>query len=175
MIKKIEKYLENILWWCRTVILIPVIVSLLAALIIIFIATVDVATILDHSFHYLSSTVAQREQIHSEVITHVIGAIDTYLMATVLIIFSFGLYELFISEIDPAKDQKHASKILIIHSLDDLKGRLAKLIVMIIIVAMFEGALRLNISGYIDLIYLGCALGLIAISLFLTHKSDAPH
>ncbi|HEY5603587.1 MAG TPA: YqhA family protein [Gammaproteobacteria bacterium] len=74
--------------------------------------------------------------------------IDGYLLAAVLLIFALGLYELFISRIDVVnKDDEHgmASNVLIINSLDDLKTRLAKVILMILIVRFFENAISMNL------------------------------
>jgi len=60
------------------------------------------------------------------------------LIAVVLLIFSFGIYELFISEIDDAENSEVGSKILAIHSLDELKDKLGKVVVMVLIVSFFN-------------------------------------
>ena len=91
---------------------------------------------------------------------------------TVLLIFSLGLYELFISDIDQAHGNKASSKILVINSLDDLKSRLAKVILMIMIVTLFEEALNMHIAAPIDLVYMGASIALIALALYLTHAAD---
>jgi uncharacterized membrane protein YqhA len=89
-----------------------------------------------------------------------------------MLIFSLGMYELFVSDIDEAHGSKASSKILVIASLDDLKARLAKVILMILIVTLFEEALNIKISSPLDLLYLGGAISLIGASLFLTHKAE---
>ena len=43
---------------------------------------------------------------------------------------------------------------------------------MILIVTLFEQALNMKISQPIDLLYLGGAIALIALALYLTHSSD---
>ena len=55
----------------------------------------------------------------------------------------------------------------------DLKARLAKVILMILIVTLFEEALNMKISSPLDLLYLGGAIALIGAALFLTHKAEA--
>ena len=40
------------------------------------------------------------EHFHEDIVAGIIGAVDLYLIAVVLLIFSFGIYELFISKID---------------------------------------------------------------------------
>ena len=101
-----------------------------------------------------------------------VEVVDGYLLATVLLIFSLGLYELFISDIDQAHGSKASSKILVINSLDDLKSRLAKVIIMILIVTLFEQALNMKLSAPIDLLYLGGSIALIALALYLTHSAE---
>ena len=60
------------------------------------------------------------------VVGGIIGAVDLYLIGVVMIIFSFGLYELFISDIDPAKDEHgEENQLLAVHSLDQLKDKIS--------------------------------------------------
>ena len=101
--------------------------------------------------------------------------VDGYLLAVVLLIFSLGLYELFISDIDQAHGSKASSKILVINSLDDLKSRLAKVILMIMIVTLFEEAINMHISQPIDLIYMGGSIALIALALYWSHAAEGKH
>ncbi|NWG87245.1 MAG: YqhA family protein, partial [Hydrogenophilaceae bacterium] len=58
-------------------------------------------------------------------------------------------------------------------SLDDLKARLAKVILMILIVTLFEEALKMKLETTLDLLYLGGGIALIGLALYLTHKSEA--
>jgi uncharacterized membrane protein YqhA len=57
--------------------------------------------------------------------------------------------------------------------LDDLKGRLAKVILMILIVTLFEEALNLKIENPLDLLYLGASIALVAAALYLSHAAEA--
>jgi len=45
---------------------------------------------------------------------------------------------------------------LVINSLDDLKSRLAKVILMIMIVTLFEEAINMHIATPLDLVLSGC-------------------
>jgi uncharacterized membrane protein YqhA len=101
-----------------------------------------------------------------------VEVVDGYLLATVMLIFSLGLYELFISDIDQAHGSRASSKILVISNLDDLKGRLAKVILMIMIVTLFEEALNMKLETPIDLIYLGGSITLIALALYFSHAAE---
>lgn len=179
--KFLEQFFEGSLWNSRFIILLAVVGSLLAGIAIFFMATVDVVLLVVHSLHYADTSMAEeaRKVLHDTTVSHIVEVVDGYLLATVLLIFSLGLYELFISDIDQAHGSKASSKILVISSLDDLKSRLAKVILMILIVTLFEQALNMKISAPIDLLYLGGAIALIALALYLTHtsehKSEARH
>ena len=72
----------------------------------------------------------------------IVGA-TTVLIGIVLLIFGFGVYELFISEIDFAKD-KFADSTLKINSLDQLKNKIIKVIIIVLIVKFFEKVLKLS-------------------------------
>ena len=172
--KYLELFFEGSLWNSRFVILTAVVGSLLAGFAIFFMATVDVVLLVQHALHYADAEMATeaRKALHDSTVSHIVEVVDGYLLATVLLIFSLGLYELFISDIDQAHGSKASSKILVISSLDDLKSRLAKVIIMILIVTLFEQALNMKITAPIDLLYLGGAIALIAAALYLTHSAE---
>src|SRR3989338_825127 len=132
----LEKLFEWSLWNSRFVILFAVIGSLLAGFTIFYMATVDVVYLINHALHYADLSMAEdaRKALHDSTVSHIVEVVDGYLLATVMLIFSLGLYELFISDIDQAHGSKASSKILVISNLDDLKSRLAKVILMILIV-----------------------------------------
>jgi uncharacterized membrane protein YqhA len=174
MMNFIEKLFEGALWNSRFVILFAVIGSLLAGFTIFYMATVDVVYLFNHALHYadLSMTAEARKVLHDSTVSHIVEVVDGYLLATVMLIFSLGLYELFISDIDQAHGSKASSKILVINNLDDLKSRLAKVILMILIVTLFEEALNMKLTSPLDLVYLGASIALIALALYLSHAAE---
>jgi uncharacterized membrane protein YqhA len=176
-LKFIETLLEGSLWNSRFVIFLAVLGSLFASFAIFYMATVDVVVLLQHMFHYADAemTDVARKALHDSTVSHIVEVVDGYLLAVVLLIFSLGLYELFISDIDQAHGSRASSKILVINSLDDLKSRLAKVILMIMIVTLFEEALNMHITQPIDLVYMGAAIALIGLSLYLSHAADGGH
>ncbi|HEX5363178.1 MAG TPA: YqhA family protein [Gallionella sp.] len=170
----LEKLFEGALWNSRFMVLTAVVGSLLAGIAIFYMATVDVVNLFGHALHYADSslTVEARKELHDATVSHIVEVVDGYLLATVMMIFSLGMYELFISDIDQAHGTKSSSKILVINSLDDLKSRLAKVILMIMIVTLFEEALNMHLETPLDLVYLGAAIALISLALYFTHASD---
>ena len=79
----------------------------------------------------------------------------------------------FISEPDEAKDSGQSTKLLVINSLDDLKSKLAKVILMILVVTFFEVSLSMPFVEAVDLVYF--ALGILMVSLALYFSSRSSH
>ena len=109
----IEKIFESLLWRSRLVVIFAVIASLLTSLAMFYVATVDAYYMISHLGDYAASDLSQeaRNSLRSATVTHVVEIIDGYLLATVLLIFSMGLYELFISKIDIAVHDETASNV----------------------------------------------------------------
>lgn len=106
----------------------------------------------------------------NSVILSFIPAIDNYLFATILLIISMGLYELFISKIDPAS-RTAASRPdwLVIKGLDDLKSHIGEVVIMILIVNFFKLSFNLRYETPLDLLILGTGIVTIAVALIITH------
>src|SRR5450756_3219467 len=177
MMKLLETIFEGALWNSRFVIIAAVIASLLAGFAIFYMATVDVVYLFQHALHYADSGMTEeaRKALHDSTVSHIVEVVDGYLLATVMLIFSLGLYELFIRDIDQAHGSKASSKILVIGSLDDLKSRLAKVILMILIVTLFQEAINMKLTTPLDLVYLGASIALIALALYFSHAAESDH
>ena len=65
-----------------------------------------------------------------------------------------------------------SENVLFIHSLDELKTRLAKVILMILIVRFFEVVLAMKFTEPLSLIYLSGGIALIGIGLYFSHKAE---
>jgi uncharacterized membrane protein YqhA len=172
----IEHGFEKFLWNSRFIVLLAVVASMISSVILFVIATFDVFELIGKVFKYVTlpgseRTVAAYEEFHGDVVGHIIGAVDDYLLAMVLFIFALGVYELFISKIEEAEaEATTSSRILLIHSLDDLKDRLAKVILMILIVTFFKNVIHTTFSDPLNILYLGLGILFIALSLFFTHR-----
>lgn len=171
MMNAVKQWFESLLWNSRFVVVIAVVASIAASFTAFYIATVDVIYIVKHIVPYAVSDEA-RAQIRTDTVTHIVDVVDGYLLALVMLIFGLGMYELFVSDLSQARASKASSKILVIDSLDDLKNRLAKVILMILIVRLFEHAFRMQVQTMLDLLYFAAAVALVGLALFLTHKSE---
>jgi uncharacterized membrane protein YqhA len=165
-----EKTFESFLWSSRLAVLVAVLASVAVGLGLFYIATVDLP--LRAITSYLNVPAEKHEDVRTQIVTQVVEAIDGYLLATVMLIFAFGLYELFISRIDRIEKDDRARD-LKIHSLDDLKHRLGQVVLLILVVKFFEGALAIKFNSLSDLLLLSMGILLITIVLNLTHKQ--PH
>lgn len=174
-LKQLEKYLETVLWNSRFMVLIAVISSMLAAIGIFIVgATIMIKTII----HILTTLSEEEMKLMGEAavsISEIVAVIDTFLLATVLFIFALGLYELFISKIDDLEEQKEEGgrpNWLVIHDLDDLKEKLAKVIILILIVTFYEKVVQIHWDTPVNMLFLAIAIALVALTFFLLKERE---
>ena len=165
----LEKFFENAMWKTRLFVLLPVVFGLIGAIILFVIASVDIFEVLIYTLNvYLNGL--HPENFHEEVVSKIIGAVDLYLIAVVMLIFAFGLYELFISKIDAAENSKSGNNILAIHSLDQLKDKIAKVIVMVLIVSFFQKVLHTSYPPPPQMLYFALSIGILSVGLYFLGK-----
>jgi len=87
-----------------------------------------------------------------------------------LLLFSFGVYELFISKIDIGRDNKEI-KILEITSLDELKNKILKVIIMVLIVSFFQRILTMEYRTPIEMFYFALSIFFLSCGIYLMHKA----
>ncbi|HAC62418.1 MAG TPA: hypothetical protein DCF68_02490 [Cyanothece sp. UBA12306] len=166
--KKLQRTLELILWNFRFFTLIPVLFSLLSAVKFFVLGTIEIMmTILPNSNLFQDS---QNENL-TFVISSVVGGIDYYLIGIILLIFSFGIYEIFISKITIDGDNPIKSP-LIINSLEELKKKLIQVIIMALIVSLFKKIIVLQLTTTIDAIYIAVAILLVSASTYLGFSQE---
>jgi uncharacterized membrane protein YqhA len=164
--KRTAIFFETILFSTRFVTFLGVIGAMLSAIALFIVSTIQVVD----GLSFFADIISGDSRNHEDLVVIFVSAIDGYLFATVLLIFSMGIYELFIDKIDVVSKQKDTRpKWLMIHSIDDLKSSLGKVILMILIVSFFEHSLKIKYNDVSDLLFLGIGILLIAAALFLTH------
>lgn len=164
----LEKLFEGAIWNSRFIVLLAVVFGLLGAIILFVVASMDIWGVGVYTFNTII-THAHPENFHEDIVAGIIGAVDLYLIAVVMFIFSFGLYELFISDIDQAAG-KNGSKLLAINSLDQLKDKIAKVIVMVLVVNFFQRVLHTNFSTALEMLYFALAITALAVGLYFLGK-----
>jgi uncharacterized membrane protein YqhA len=164
-----ERMFESSLWSSRFFTLFAVVFSLFGGIILFVIASLDIFEVMKLMYNLLVHH-THPEHLHEDVVSMIIGAVDLYLIGIVLLIFAFGVYELFISEIDPMKEAN--SNVLQIHSLDQLKDKIAKVIVMVLVVNFFQRVLHTDYNGALEMLYFSGSILFLALALHFLHKGD---
>ncbi len=165
---KIVRKFEAGLYLSRYLTILAVIGAALSALALFVKGTFVVALGIKDFFASFSVEAAHNYEGLIEVF---VSSVDIYLFAMVLVIFSMGVYELFISKIDPVEqkaDQRPSW--LQIKNIDDLKSSLGKVILMVLIVSFFKHALIVEYKTALDLLLLAVGVVLIALALYLAHS-----
>ena len=158
---------ENVLWSTRFIVIIAVILSIISSISLFLIGGWDIiqATIFNNPIFN------QDINNSNDLLFKIISSIDLFLIGIVLLIFGFGVYELFISEIDFAKD-KFADSTLKINNLDQLKNKIIKVIIIVLIVKFFEKVLKLshNFTTPNDLLLFSISILSICIGYYLINR-----
>jgi len=166
----LEKTFESSLWASRFMVILAVIFGLIGAIVLFIVASYDVYETALYVYTTYS-THAHPEAFHENVVGGIIGAVDLYLIGVVMLLFSFGLYELFISDIDVAKcEEGNENKILTIHSLDQLKDKISKVIVMVLVVGFFQKVGHTEYNGALDMLYFAISITAVSVGLYFLGK-----
>lgn len=146
--------------------------SVFAALMLMIMGAVDIALVLKNGILMaVGATGAEHFQENS--IATIIRAVDAFLIGTVMLIFGLGLYELFICKIHATGGEGGSSNVLVVHSLDQLKEKIGKVIIMVLVVTFFKHALDMNYNSIVDLVWLTVGILFCATALFLLgHRPD---
>ena len=165
----VARVFEGALWSSRLVVLVAVVFGLLLALGAFYLATIDVIYFFGYLLEYanLEMASAAREDLRAGAITAIVKAVDGYLIASILIIFALGLYELFVSKLDPAERSESIPRLLLIRNLDELKERIASLVLLVLVIEFFQRALQLEYRNPLDLLYFATGVLLISGALYL--------
>ena len=164
----VEVIFEGAIWRSRYIVLLAVIFGLLGAVILFIVASLDIWHVAVSTFNTIMSGL-HPEKFHEDIVAGLIGAVDLYLIAIVMFIFSFGIYELFISDIDEAEGN-NGSQILAIHTLDQLKDKIAKVIIMVLIVNFFQRVLHTNFTTPLEMLYLALSITALSVGLYFLGK-----
>lgn len=159
--------LEKFLWNTRYVTLLAVILSIMASFFLMILGSWEIIQAIFYYNPLFDPSISGNNML----LYKIISSIDLFLIAIVLIIFGFGIYELFISEIDFANSKFNEST-LKIRDLDQLKNKIIKVIIIIFIVKFFEKVLKFsdNFETTTDILYFGLAILSICVAYFLLNK-----
>lgn len=159
--------LEKFLWNTRYVTLLAVILSIISSLFLMILGSWEIIQAIIFYNPLFDPSISSNNIL----LYKIISSIDLFLIAIVLIIFGFGIYELFISEIDFANSKFNEST-LKIRDLDQLKNKIIKVIIIVLIVKFFEKVLKFsdNFETTTDILYFGLAILSICVAYFLLNR-----
>lgn len=156
---------ERVLWSSRLSVMLGVLACIVAAFVIFIMGLKDVIHMLDLIWSYI---LTGSHEVRNDLVMVVVEILDTFLLGAVLLIFAFGLYELFINNLEVAEKSKAAGKILVISSIDSLKSKLGKVILMMLIIKLFSYFIEMKPQSMLELLYMGVIIVLVALALMLT-------
>jgi len=168
--KRVELLFEFALWRGRILIVVGVLASMVMAVGALFMAAVDVLYLLVGLRQYatLELPTEVRTQVRAQLVANIIKATDSFLIAAILIIVGLALYELFVNKIDAAERSEVGPRLLRVRTVDDLKDRVAKLILLVLVIEFFQRAVRMSYESPLDLLYLALSILLVGAALALS-------
>ena len=158
---------EKLLWSVRYITILSVILSIIAAVTLIILGSWDIVEAVIFYNPLFDESISN----NNDLLFKIISAIDLFLIGIVLLIFGFGIYELFVSEIDFA-NAKFTESTLKIRDLDQLKNKIIKVVIIVLIVKFFEKVLKFseNFTTPMDILYFGLSILSICIGYYLINR-----
>ncbi|XP_009397469.2 uncharacterized protein LOC103982299 isoform X1 [Musa acuminata AAA Group] len=181
----VEEKIEKVIYRCRFFAFLPVAGSLMGSIICFLKSAILTIPSAVQGCTYVIDSFGEYFLSGGKVILMLVGAIDVYLIGTVMLVFGMGLYELFISNFDIAKMSSSGSNLLglfkllerprclEIKSVNELKTKVGHVIVMALLVGMFENSKKVTISSPADLLCFAASILLSSSCLYLLSKLHA--
>ena len=135
----------------------------------LWVTFVDMAQFAAELVGYAGLDGADRAEARTEIITDIVKVLDGFLLCAILLIAGLGLYELFVDDVADRHGGR-APRLLKVHDLDDLKERVARLVLLILMIELFGYAVKISYSTPMDLLLLAGAILLVALAIFLTSQ-----
>lgn len=158
---------EKILWSVRYITILPVILSIISSVALLFLGGWEIIEAIIFYNPLFDDSITSS----NELLFKIISAIDLFLIGIVLLIFGFGIYELFVSEIDFANSKFNEST-LKIRDLDQLKNKIIKVIIIVLIVKFFEKVLKFSetFKDPMDILYFSISILSICLGYYLINR-----
>jgi uncharacterized membrane protein YqhA len=166
-----QRAFEHGLWSMRLLALVAVVASVLMAIGAFVMATIDVLYLVAGLWAYtdLDLSLEAHNAVRTKLVTFISEALDSYLIATLLLVFAFGLHELFIRSIRVADRSAAGPRLLRFESIDDLKDRVFKLILLLLVVQFFDEVLEIGFHSPQEVLLLGGGIFLVGVAFFLSN------
>ena len=168
----VERRFQALLWGSRRGVLLAVVCCAVLAFVAFGLGAVDTiqAVVGLVSYAGIGTSVPAEGSSRAAVVAGMLKAVDAFLIGAILLVVALGLYELFVSRITAAEGDEMAPQVLLIRNLDDLKTRVARLILLVLIVEFFGQALKLPVANPQELVLLSLGVFLIGGTLYLMDR-----
>ena len=153
------------MWSLRWVMLLTVIAIMAGALLLVGFVVYDFIHLIDVVINKGLGIDAR-----VELLLILIEIIDQALMAGLMLMFGFGIYEIFINKIEVNSETgAQHPKLLVIDSIDQLKRKLGSMVIMMLIVKFLSLSTEMVIEEPADLLMYATSVALLGLALFLTN------
>ena len=158
---------EKILWNARYITILAVVLSIVSSFTLLVIGSWEII----EAVLFYNPLFDESITSNNDLLFKIISAIDLFLIGIVLLIFGFGIYELFVSDID-FTNSKFNESTLKIKDLDQLKNKIIKVIIIVLIVKFFEKILKFseNFKDPIDILYFSLSILSICLGYYLINR-----
>jgi len=158
---------EKILWNARYITILSVVLSIVSSFTLLVIGSWEII----EAVIFYNPLFDESITTNNDLLFKIISAIDLFLIGIVLLIFGFGIYELFVSDID-FTNSKFNESTLKIKDLDQLKNKIIKVIIIVLIVKFFEKILKFSESfkDPIDILYFSLSILSICFGYYLINR-----
>jgi uncharacterized membrane protein YqhA len=161
-----ERTFESALWSSRLIVILAVIFGIFSSILLFIAGSAEILGSFRDAVVFSSMEVD-----YTTLLSGIIGGVDLYLIGMVLLIFSFGIYELAISKIDIARYSESYHSLLEIENLDDLKNKIIKVIIMVLIVSFFQRILSMKFTTSMDMLFMAVSIGVICIGVHFLQQN----
>ena len=158
---------EKVLWNARYITILAVVLSIVSSFTLLVIGSWEII----EAVIFYNPLFDESITSNNDLLFKIISAIDLFLIGIVLLIFGFGIYELFVSDID-FTNSKFNDSTLKIRDLDQLKNKIIKVIIIVLIVKFFEKVLKFSESfkDPIDILYFSLSILSICFGYYLINR-----
>ncbi|WP_255151322.1 YqhA family protein [Halorarius halobius] len=127
----LDDHFEPVFFQMRYFLLMPVLVAFVGAMTMFAVGGY-------HTFKAVAALVIQFQVGGAKVTLPIIKALDAFLVGIILVIFSFGVYDFFISTLDPARYASIRPDWFKFDSTGELKNKLIEVVLVILAIKFFE-------------------------------------
>ena len=161
--------LERIFWESRLFIFLAVLAGILSTFVLVVLGTFDAYYLIKDFFHAFGHKAAMIK-LSKVAILKTTNMAQLYLAASMFLIISYGIYQLFVGQIGQLDTDPRSPKGLAISNLEQFRDKLVKIIHIILIIIFFKYALSMRFTNVSSLLYLAGGIFLLTGSLYLANK-----